>query len=203
MLSQDSADDARNSQSLHHTGHAIPTSARFAQAPGLSATLSREWPRLADLFERVNRPSLMRCCGVTSELMASLLRRAGVDAQTVSCHVTLHSPQGTAHIGRGYARQGQIDSHYVVLTEDSLIDAALAGLKVIPALIHCPEAIAMPRPPGPWRGAECWLTPDIQAIWQPCPDDAAAARQRHTEKMKAALIMKQWAASGRLPKRLS
>lgn len=161
-------------------------------APGVPDALQADIARIATLFDHHGPPALRRCCGVTSELIAALLRRAGWQARSVSCHLTLRAPEGIAHLGAGFARPGQIDGHYVVITDEALIDGALAGLASIPELASCPPGIVVPRLPGPWQRAEGLLAPSIHARWDATTASPDAERLRHAEKMKAALLLKRW-----------
>lgn len=177
---------------LRHDSWRPPPSSSFLMAPGVSDALQTDIARIAAMFDRHGPPALRRCCAVTSELIAALLRRAGWKARSVSCHLTLRAPEGIAHLGAGFARPGQIDGHYVVITDDVLIDGALAGLAAIPELASCPPGIVVPREPGPWQRAEGFLAPAIHACWDATTASPDAERLRNAEKMKAVLLLKRW-----------
>lgn len=146
---------------------------------------------LDDLIRLAYLPKISSCCCFCAELVAGLLRRNGVAAETVPCRVTIYVPEGIACLGPGFAQQGQIDSHFAVATETMLVDWAMGAARRVKALRPLPLGLALPRQGGPFERTETTIGQTHRLIWEPVALDATATRLHMAEKLKAARILNQ------------
>lgn len=145
---------------------------------------------LDDLIRLGLLPGMAQCCAFSAELVANLLRRNGVAAQTIPCRLTIRTPAGYAVLGEGFARTGQIDSHVVTLTETLLIDWALGAARALPRLASLPLGISIGRHRDNVHLGESRVN-DMHLLWERTSPGADTMRHLAAEKMKAARIFHQ------------
>lgn len=169
----------------------------FAFDPRLPETSKALLIRLlSDLFRLGQMPRMATCCCFCAELLAAMLQRNGIEAQAVPCKLTITTAEGYAVLGPGFAQPGQLDSHFITLTDQWAIDWALAGTRSLPRLKPMPRGFAVPRSAHQDALAETHWADTHRLVWEPADIDATVRRQHMSEKLKVARLL---AMAGRRP----